>query len=173
MLRPYRGRLPVVDPSAYVDASAQVIGHVEIGAESSVWMNVVVRGDVNSIRIGRRTNVQDGTIVHVMNETHPTELGDDVTIGHGAIVHGCTIGDRVLIGMGAILLNGATVGEDSIVAAGSLVPEGGVIPPRSLAMGSPARVRRTLTEAEVASILDYSRNYVRYRLDYMSVEDEE
>ena len=171
MLRPYRGRLPVVDPTAYVDASAQVIGHVEIGAESSVWMNVVVRGDVNSIRIGRRTNVQDGTIVHVMNETHPTELGDDVTIGHGAIVHGCTIGDRVLIGMGAILLNGATVGEDSIVAAGSLVPEGGVIPPRSLAMGSPARVRRTLTEAEVASILDYSRNYVRYRLDYMSGED--
>ena len=173
MLRPYRGRLPVVDPTAYVDASAQVIGHVEIGAESSVWMNVVVRGDVNSIRIGRRTNVQDGTVVHVMNDTHPTALGDDVTIGHGAIVHGCTIGDRVLIGMGAILLNGATVGEDSIVAAGSLVPEGGLIPPRSLAMGTPARVRRTLTEAEVASILDYSRNYVRYRLDYMSAEDTE
>jgi carbonic anhydrase/acetyltransferase-like protein (isoleucine patch superfamily) len=115
--------------------------------------------------------VQDGTIVHVMNGTHPTALGDDVTIGHGAIVHGCTIGDRVLIGMGAILLNGATVGEDSIVAAGSLVPEGGVIPPRSLAMGSPARVRRELTGAEVASILEYSRNYVRYRLDYMSAED--
>ena len=171
MLRPYRGRLPVVDPTAYVDASAQVIGHVEIGAESSVWMNVVVRGDVNTIRIGHRTNVQDGTIVHVMHDTHPTRLGDDVTIGHGAIVHGCTVGDRVLIGMGAILLNGATVGEDSIVAAGSLVPEGAVIPPRSLAMGSPARVRRSLTDAEVASILDYSRNYVRYRLDYMNAED--
>jgi len=171
MLRPFRGRLPVVDPTAYVDSSAQVIGHVEIGAESSVWMNVVVRGDVNPVRIGRRTNVQDGTIVHVMHDTHPTTLGDDVTIGHGAIVHGCTVGDRVLIGMGAILLNGATVSENSIVAAGSLVPEGAVIPPRSLAMGSPARVRRGLTEAEVASILEYSGNYVRYRLDYMTAED--
>ena len=173
MLRPYRGRLPVVDPTAYVDASAQVIGDVEIGPESSVWMNVVVRGDVNSIRIGRRTNVQDGTIVHVMHDTHPTRLGDDVTIGHGAIVHGCTVGDRVLIGMGAILLNGATIGEDSIVAAGSLVPEGAVIPPRSLAMGSPAKVRRPLSDAEVASILEYSGNYVRYRLDYMTPEDAE
>jgi carbonic anhydrase/acetyltransferase-like protein (isoleucine patch superfamily) len=170
MLRPYRGRLPVVDPTAYVDVSAQVIGHVEIGAESSVWMNVVVRGDVNSIRIGRRTNVQDGTIVHVMHDDHPTALGDDVTVGHGAVVHGCTVGDRVLIGMGAILLNGARVGDDSIVAAGSVVTEGSVIPSRTLAMGTPARVKRTLSDAEVASILDYARNYVRYRLDYMTPE---
>jgi len=171
MLRPYRGRLPVVDPTAYIDASAQVIGDVEIGTESSVWMNVVIRGDVNSIRIGARTNVQDGTVVHVMHDTHPTSLGDDVTIGHGAIVHGCTVESRVLIGMGAILLNGARVGADSIVAAGSLVPEGGVIPARSLAMGSPAKVRRTLSDDEVASILEYSRNYVRYRLDYMANDD--
>ena len=171
MLRPYRGRLPVIDPSAYIDASAQVIGDVEVGAESSVWMNVVCRGDVNHIRIGRRTNVQDGTIVHVMHDTHPTVIGDDVTIGHAAVVHGCTIGDRVLIGMGAILLNGAVVGADSIVAAGSLVPEGAVVPPRTLAMGSPAKVRRELSEAEVASILDYSNNYVRYRLDYMTPGD--
>jgi carbonic anhydrase/acetyltransferase-like protein (isoleucine patch superfamily) len=171
MLRPYRGRLPVIDPSAYVDASAQVIGDVEIGSDSSVWMNVVCRGDVNYIRIGRRSNVQDGTIVHVMHDTHPTVIGDEVTIGHGAIVHGCTIEDRVLIGMGAILLNGARVGADSIVAAGSLVPEGAVIPPRSLAMGSPAKVRRQLSDEEVASILEYSANYVRYRLDYMSDEE--
>ena len=168
MLRPYRGRLPVVDPSAYVDSSAQIIGDVEIGAESSVWMNAVVRGDVNFIRIGHRSNVQDGTIVHVMHDTHPTRIGDDVTIGHGAVVHGCTVGDRVLIGMGAILLNGATVGEDSIVAAGTLVPEGAIIPPRSLAMGSPAKVRRALSEEEVASIQDYATNYVRYRLEYMT-----
>jgi carbonic anhydrase/acetyltransferase-like protein (isoleucine patch superfamily) len=98
-------------------------------------------------------------------------IGDDVTIGHGAVVHGCTISDRVLIGMGAIVLNGALVGPDSIVAAGSLVPEGAVIPPRSLAMGSPAKVRRELSEAEVASILEYSSNYVRYRLDYMTPGD--
>jgi gamma-carbonic anhydrase len=166
MLRAYRGRLPVVHPTAFVDASAQVIGDVEIGAEASIWMNVVVRGDVNTIRIGRRSNVQDGTIVHVMHETHPTRIGDEVTVGHGAIVHGCTIGDRVLIGMGATLLNGATVGSDSIVAARSLVTEGMTIPPRSLVMGSPARVKRSLTDEEVASILEYAANYVRSRQDY-------
>src|SRR6185436_16597756 len=167
MLRTFKNIAPTVDASAYVDESAQVIGDVEIGDESSVWMNVVIRGDVNHIRIGRRSNVQDGTIVHVMHDTHPTVIGDEVTIGHGAIVHGCTIEDRVLIGMGAILLNGARVGADSIVAAGSLVPEGRLIPPRSLAMGSPAKVRRTLSDSEVASIREYSVNYVRYRLDYM------
>jgi carbonic anhydrase/acetyltransferase-like protein (isoleucine patch superfamily) len=166
MLRPYRGKMPSVHPTAFVDESAQVIGDVEIGAESSVWMNVVVRGDVNSIRIGDRSNVQDGTVVHVMHETHPTRIGDDVTIGHGAIVHGCTVGNRVLIGMGAILLNGAAVGEDSIVAAGSLVTEGAAIPARSLVMGAPARVVRGLRNDEVASILEYSANYVRYRRDY-------
>ena len=166
MLRPYRGRLPVVHPTAYVDASAQVIGDVEIGAESSVWMNAVVRGDVNTIRIGDRSNVQDGTIVHVMHETHPTRIGDDVTIGHAAVVHGCTVGNRVLIGMGATILNGAVIGEDSIVAAGSLVTEGAVIPPRSLVMGSPGKVRRTVTDADVASILEYAANYVRYKKDY-------
>ncbi len=167
MLRPYRDHRPVVDPSAYIDESAQVIGDVTIGAESSVWMNVVIRGDVNVIRIGARTNVQDGTVVHVMNGTHPTTIGDEVTIGHGAVVHGSTIADRVLVGMGAILLNGASIGSDSIVAAGTLVPEGTSIPPRSLVMGVPGKVRRPLTDAEVASILQYSRNYVQYRLDYM------
>lgn len=171
MLRPYRGRLPVVDASAYIDPSAQVIGDVVIGAESSVWMNVVIRGDVHHIRIGRRSNVQDGTVVHVMNDTHPTHVGDDVTIGHGALVHGCTIEDRVLIGMGAIVLNGARVGADSIVAAGALVTERMTIPPRSLVMGSPAKVRRGLSDAEVASILGYAQNYVGYRLDYMNPED--
>jgi carbonic anhydrase/acetyltransferase-like protein (isoleucine patch superfamily) len=166
-LRPYRGKLPVVQPSAFIDETAQVIGDVVIGAESSVWMNTVVRGDVNYIRIGDRSNVQDGTIVHVQNETYPTIIGHDVTIGHAAVVHGCTIHDRVLIGMGAIVLNGAVIGEDSIVAAGTLVTERTVIPPRSMVMGSPGRVRRTLTDAEVATILEFSGNYVRYRLDYM------
>ncbi len=142
MLRPYKGTHPRVHPTAYVDASAQVIGDVEIGEASSVWMNVVIRGDVHRIRIGRRSNVQDGTIVHVMRGTHATTIGDDVTIGHGAIVHGCTLHDRILVGMGAILLNGVEVGEDSIVAAGTLLPEGTQIPPRSLVMGSPGKVRR-------------------------------
>lgn len=158
----------MVDTTAYVDASAQVIGDVVIGAESSVWMNVVIRGDVNRIRIGRRTNIQDLTMVHVMRDTHPTTIGDEVTIGHSAVVHGATIEDRVLVGMAAVLLNGVHVGADTIVAAGSLLTEGTRIPPRSLVMGRPGTVKRTLTDAEVAEIRWYAENYVRYRLDYMT-----
>jgi len=168
MLRAYKGVVPEVHESAFVDASAQVIGDVVIGAESSVWMTVVIRGDVNYIRIGDRTNVQDGTIVHVQHDTHPTVIGHDVTIGHGAIVHGCTIHDRVLVGMGAVILNGATIGSDSIVAARALVTEGTTVPPRSMVMGSPARVKRPLTDGEVAMIREFADNYVRYRLDYQS-----
>jgi gamma-carbonic anhydrase len=167
MLRKYRHIIPTVDRTAYVDESAQVVGDVIIGAESSVWMNVVIRGDVHHIRIGRRSNVQDLTMVHVMRDTHPTLIGDEVTIGHSVVVHGCTIEDRCLIGMGAILLNGCRIGSDSIVAAGTLVPEGLVIPPGSLVMGAPAKVRRPLTDEEKASILGYAENYVRYRLDYL------
>jgi carbonic anhydrase/acetyltransferase-like protein (isoleucine patch superfamily) len=168
MLRPHRGRLPRVHASAYIDDSAQVIGDVEIGEESSVWMAVVIRGDVHRIRIGQRSNVQDGTVVHVMKDTHATTIGHDVTIGHAAVIHGCTIEDRCLIGMGAILLNGAVIGSGSIVAAGSLVVENMQVPPRSLVMGSPAKVKRPLTDAEVAEIQMYADRYVKYRLDYMN-----
>ena len=170
MLRPYRGVLPTIDPTAFVDTSAQVIGDVHLGAESSLWMNVVVRGDVNSIRIGSRSNIQDLTLVHVMRGTHPTVIGDNVTIGHSAVIHGCTIEDRCLIGMGAILLNGVHVGTGSIVAAGSLCPEGMVIPPGSMVMGLPAKVRRPLTPEENASIQRYADNYVRNRLDYQEAD---
>jgi carbonic anhydrase/acetyltransferase-like protein (isoleucine patch superfamily) len=159
--------MPRVHPTAYIDDSAQVIGDVEIGEESSVWMVAVIRGDVHRIRIGRRSNVQDGTVIHVMRDTHATTVGDEVTIGHAAVIHGCTIEDRCLIGMGAILLNGAHVGQDSIVAAGTLVVEGMEIPARSLVMGSPARLKRSLTDAEVAEIRMYADRYVQYRLDYM------
>jgi carbonic anhydrase/acetyltransferase-like protein (isoleucine patch superfamily) len=129
-------------------------------------MCVVIRGDVHRVRIGRRTNVQDGTVVHVMKGTHPTTVGDNVTIGHAAVVHGCTIEDRCLIGMGAILLNGAHIGTQSIVAAGTLVVEGMIVPPRSLVMGSPGKVKRLLTHAEIADIQVYADRYVAYRLDY-------
>jgi len=166
MLRPYRGRMPAVHATAFVDASAQVIGDVEIGADSSVWMHAVVRGDVNAIRIGARTNLQDGVVVHVMHETHATAIGDDVTVGHSAVIHGCTVADRVLIGMGAIVLNGASIGSDSLVAAGSLVTEGARFPPRSLVMGAPARIKRGLTDAEVASILESARHYVELSRNY-------
>ena len=168
MIRRFKNQTPVVDPSAYVDESAQVIGDVQIGAETSVWMNVVIRGDVNSIRIGTRTNIQDLTLVHGMRDTHPTTIGNEVTVGHSAVIHGCTIEDRVLVGMAALLLNGVHIEHDSIVAAGTLLTEGTRIPARSLVMGRPGRVKRQLSDEEVAEIRWYSESYVAYRLDYMA-----
>ena len=168
MLRPYRSIVPRVHPTAFVDDSAQVIGSVEIGEESGIWMNAVLRGDVNTIRVGRQTNLQDGCIVHVMRGTHPTWLGDQVTVGHGAVLHGCTVRDRCLIGVGAILLNGAEIGEESIVAAGTLVTEGTTFPPRSLVMGRPGIRKRDLRDDEVAGILAYAARYVEYRKDYQT-----
>ena len=167
MLRPYKDVRPRVHATAYIDQSAQVIGNVEIGEESSIWMAAVVRGDVHWIKIGRRSNIQDGTVVHVMRGTHPTTIGDNVTIGHAAVIHGCTIEDQCLIGMGAIVLNGARIGAGSIVAAGTLVVEDLQVPPRSLVMGSPGKVKRQLTDEQVATIQMYADRYVGYRLDYM------
>jgi carbonic anhydrase/acetyltransferase-like protein (isoleucine patch superfamily) len=166
MLRGFRDASPRVHPTAFIDDSAQVIGDVEIGDESSVWMSVVIRGDLHRIRIGRRSNVQDGTMIHV-TRTHSTTIGDSVTVGHAAILHGCAIEDRCLIGMGAILLNGAHIGDGSIVAAGTLIVEEMTVPPRSLVMGSPGRVKRALTDAEVLDVQAYADRYVGYRLDYM------
>jgi carbonic anhydrase/acetyltransferase-like protein (isoleucine patch superfamily) len=167
VLRPYRGQLPRVHSTAFIDVSAQVIGNVEIGEESSVWMCAVIRGDVHWITVGKRTSIQDGTVVHAMTGTYPTSIGDNVTVGHAAVIHGCTIEDRCLIGMGAIVLNGAQVGADSIIAAGTLLVEGQKVPPRSLVMGSPGKVKRQLTDAEVADIQLYADRYVGYRLEYM------
>ena len=166
MLRPFKNVSPIVDETAYVDESAQVVGDVHIGAESSVWMNVVIRGDVNQIRIGKRTNIQDLTMVHVMRETHPTVIGDEVTVGHSAVVHGVTIEDRVLIGMGAVLLNGVHVESDCVIAAGTLLTEGTRIPARSLVMGRPGKVKRRLKDEEVTEIRWYADSYVSYRLEY-------
>ncbi|MFA5911557.1 MAG: gamma carbonic anhydrase family protein [Vicinamibacterales bacterium] len=168
MIRSFKGRTPLVAAGSYVDQSAQVIGDVEIGAESSVWMNVVIRGDVNRIRIGARTNIQDLTMIHVMRDTHPTIIGNEVTIGHSAVVHGTTIEDRVLVGMAAVLLNGVHVESDCVIAAGTLLTEGTRIPARSLVMGRPGKVKRQLTDEEVAEIRWYADNYVNYRLDYLA-----
>ena len=168
MIRSFKSKTPVVADGSYVDPSAQVIGDVEIGAESSVWMNVVIRGDVNRIRIGSRTNIQDLTMIHVMRETHPTVIGNEVTVGHSAVVHGTTIEDRVLIGMAAVLLNGVHIESDCVIAAGTLLTEGTRIPARSLVMGRPGKVKRQLTDEEVAEIRWYADNYVNYRLDYMT-----
>jgi carbonic anhydrase/acetyltransferase-like protein (isoleucine patch superfamily) len=169
VLRPFRGTSPRVHPTAFVDDSAQVIGDVEIGEESSVWMCAVIRGDVHWIRVGKRTSIQDGAVVHAMTGTHPTSIGDNVTVGHAAVIHGCTIEHQCLIGMGAILLNGAHVGAGSIVAAGTLLTEGMKVPPKSLVMGSPGKVKRLLTQAEVAEIQVYADRYVGYRVDYMKI----
>jgi carbonic anhydrase/acetyltransferase-like protein (isoleucine patch superfamily) len=166
MIRKFKNVIPAVNPSAYVDESAQVIGDVVIGAESSVWMNVVIRGDVNHIRIGNRTNIQDLTMVHVMREAHPTVIGDEVTVAHSAVVHGVTIENRVLVGMAAVLLNGVHVEPDCIIAAGTLLTEGTRIPSRSLVMGRPGKVKRRLTDEEIAEIRWYADAYVGYRLDY-------
>ncbi len=159
--------MPKVASSAFVEESAQVVGHVEIGEDSSVWFNAVVRGDVNYVRIGARTNIQDGSVLHVTHDTHPTVLEDDVTVGHIVTLHGCTIRSRVLVGMGAIILDGAEVGPDCVIGAGALVTEGKKIPSGWLALGAPARPVRELTPDERAMLLRASENYVKYKNTYL------
>jgi carbonic anhydrase/acetyltransferase-like protein (isoleucine patch superfamily) len=166
LIRSYRSRWPQIAPSAYIDAAATVIGDVTIGEYASVWPGVVIRGDVHWIHIGARTNIQDGSVLHVMKDEFPLALGDAVTVGHGVILHGCTIESRVLIGMGAILLNNVRVGTGSIIAAGTLVPEGTVVAPGSLVMGHPGKLRRALTSQELESIDGYAARYVEYAETY-------
>lgn len=166
MIRGYRGHTPQIAPSAYIDPQAVIIGDVVIGEDSSVWPCAVVRGDVHYIRIGARTNIQDGSVLHVMRDTNALVLGDDVTVGHSVTLHGCTIESRCLIGMGSILLNGAVIGTGSIIAAGTLVPERTIVPAGSLMMGQPAKLRRSLTAEDLASIDAYSRRYVEYKETY-------
>ena len=166
MIRSYRGRMPQIAASAYVDPAAVVIGDVTIGNDSSVWPAAVIRGDVHWIRIGACTNVQDGAVLHVMRDTSPLDIGDSVTIGHAAVLHGCTIESRVLIGMGSIILNNARVGAGSIIAAGTLVPENTVVPPGSLFMGHPGKFRRALTAEDQETIDRYAARYVEYKETY-------
>ena len=166
MIRSYRGRTPQIAATAYIDESAVVIGDVHIGEHSSVWPGVVIRGDVHYIRLGERTNVQDGSVLHVMRDQHPLVLGDNVTVGHGVLLHGCTIESRCLIGMGAIILNGAKIGTGSIIAAGTLVIEGAIVAPGSLFMGHPGKLRRALTPEDQASINNYAQRYVEYKETY-------
>lgn len=167
MIRPYKGILPTIPESCYVDVSAQVIGDVVLGEDASIWMNTVVRGDVHKIRIGARTNIQDNSCLHGMLGKWPVILGDDVTVGHTVTLHGCIIEDRCLIGMGVIVLNGAQIGHDSILAAGTLIPERTVVEPGSLWMGAPGKFRRYLTDEEKASILTYRTNYLGYKDQYL------
>ncbi|MBV8834860.1 MAG: gamma carbonic anhydrase family protein [Acidobacteriaceae bacterium] len=158
--------MPRIAESAYIDGSAQVIGDVEIGERSSVWPNVTIRGDVNYIRIGSETSIQDNTVVHVDHMVYPCIVGNRVTVGHAAVLHGCEIADDALIGIGAIVLNGAKVGAGAVIAAGALVTEGAEIPPNMVAMGSPAKVRREVTPEEQARFNKNCDNYVKIRKTY-------
>lgn len=159
-LHPYETIMPSVDPSAYVAPSADVVGDVAIGPESSVWFGAVVRGDVNPIRIGARTSIQDNSVMHATGGWTETHVGDDCTVGHNVILHGCTVRDRVLVGMGSILLDEAELGEDVILGAGSLVTQRTKIPPGVLAFGRPAKVIRELTDAERKQIRDSAEHYL-------------
>jgi carbonic anhydrase/acetyltransferase-like protein (isoleucine patch superfamily) len=159
MIKPFQQSFPSIHSSVFIAEDAVVIGSVEIGRGSSVWYGCILRGDVNFIRIGERTNIQDGSIIHVSSKTNPTILEDEITVGHRVTLHGCHIESNCLIGIGSIILDGARIGRDSLVAAGSLVIPNTQVPPRSLVMGSPAKVKRELTDEEVEK---YSRNWKNY-----------
>ncbi|MGD0830385.1 MAG: gamma carbonic anhydrase family protein [Terracidiphilus sp.] len=167
MIRKYQGKLPEISAGCYIDPSAQLIGDVTLGEHSSVWMNAVLRGDVNAIHVGAKSNVQDCAVLHGQRNLYQVIVGDWVTIGHNATVHGCVVEDAVLIGIGAVVLNGCRVGEGSIIAAGALVPEGTVVPPRTLWAGVPAKCRRELGDKDRTLILEYAQNYLDYTEIYL------
>jgi carbonic anhydrase/acetyltransferase-like protein (isoleucine patch superfamily) len=168
MIRPFRGVHPQIHPTAFICDSAQLIGDVHIAEESSIWFNTVVRGDMYYIRIGSRTNVQDNCVIHTRTGAHPAILEDEVTVGHSVTLHGCYVERGALIGIGSIVLDDARVGAQSLVAAGSLLSPGTIIPARSLVMGVPAKVKRPLTDEEVAGLELYWKNYVEYARFYLA-----
>jgi carbonic anhydrase/acetyltransferase-like protein (isoleucine patch superfamily) len=167
LIRPFEGRSPRLGARVFVAETATLIGDVELGDDSSIWFGTVLRGDVHRIRIGARTNIQDNCTLHVTNGTWPVEIADEVTIGHGVIAHGCTIGRAALIGMGSRVLDGAVIGELALVGAGALVSEGMHVPPRTLVVGVPAKVKRELTAEEVARLEGSWQHYVEYKDKYL------
>ena len=166
LIKSFRGVEPRIHETAFVAENAVIIGDVEIGEQSSVWYGSILRADVNSIRIGARTNIQDASVIHVTSKTHDTVLEDEITLGHRVTIHGCYIETGSLIGIGAIVLDGARVGRNSLVAAGSLITPNTEIPPRSLVMGSPARVKRELSEEEVKDLARFWQNYIELTKHY-------
>jgi carbonic anhydrase/acetyltransferase-like protein (isoleucine patch superfamily) len=168
MIRRYQGHVPTIPASCYIDPSAQILGDVVLGENSSVWMNAVLRGDVHSIRVGSNSNVQDCAVLHGQRNLYRVQVGDWVTIGHNATVHGCVVEDECLIGIGARVLNNCRVGAGSIIASGAVVPEQTIVPPRTLWAGVPARQRRELGDADRKLILEYAQNYLDYVKIYLS-----
>jgi gamma-carbonic anhydrase len=170
MIRAYRGVMPKVHPSAWIAGSADVIGDVELGEEAGVWFSTVVRGDVNFIRVGRGTNLQDGTIVHVNRKGTPTILEDYVTAGHAAQLHGCHIKSNCLVGIGAIVLDGAVLEEECLVAAGAVVSPGTLVPKGSVLMGAPARVKRSVTDKDLDLIYGSAKRYIGLTAEYRAAQ---
>jgi carbonic anhydrase/acetyltransferase-like protein (isoleucine patch superfamily) len=166
LIEAYGGKAPRLHPTVWVAPDGVVVGDVEIGEGSSLWFGAVVRGDVNHVRIGARSNLQDLTVVHVTSGTHPTVIGDEVTIGHRVVLHGCTVERRALVGIGAIVLDGAVIGEEAMVGAGALVPPGMAVPPRTLVLGSPAKVKRALGAEEIEALARSAERYAGYAARY-------
>jgi len=171
IIRPLLGKTPQIGPDTFIAETAVIIGDVVIGEACSIWYHVVIRGDVHYIRIGNRTNIQDGAILHCTYQKAPLEIGDEVTIGHGAIVHGCKIGNRVLIGMGAIILDHAEIPDETLIAAGALVPEGMKLQPHYLYAGVPAKPIKPLSEVHLESLQAYASRYVMYKEWYKHPAD--
>jgi gamma-carbonic anhydrase len=170
VIREYGGKTPRVGKRVYLAETAAVIGDVVLGDDVSVWYNSVVRGDCHSIRVGDRTNIQDNCAVHVTQARYPTVLEEEVTLGHGAIVHGAVVRRGALIGIRATVLDGADVGESAFIGAGALVTPRTVVPPRTLWLGAPARQARPLTDAEVEDLTHFHRNYLDYKSEYFRVD---
>ncbi|WNC68577.1 gamma carbonic anhydrase family protein [Thalassotalea nanhaiensis] len=177
-LRPYRGIYPKLSEKVYVDPSSVLIGDITLGADVSIWPLVVARGDVNHITIGANSNIQDGSVLHVTRKTtkfpdgYPLVIGEEVTVGHKVMLHGCTLGDRILVGMGAIIMDGAVVGNDCIIGAGSLVPPNKTLEPGFLYVGNPAKQKRPLTDDELTFLRDTNANYVRLKDEYIAEQNQ-
>ena len=173
IIKPYKGKYPKIHESVYLSENTVIIGDVEIGEDSSVWFGSIIRGDVNYIRIGRRTNIQDNCVVHVTHDTHPTIIGDNVTVGHRVVLHGCVLHNNILVGMGAVVMDGVEIEDWVIVGAGALVTPNKKIPSGVLVAGVPAKIIRDLKEEEINLIKESAQNYVNYKNEYLKGENGE
>jgi carbonic anhydrase/acetyltransferase-like protein (isoleucine patch superfamily) len=169
MIKKFRGKLPIIPGSCYISESVDLIGDVTLGENVSLWFGTIVRGDMHFITIGNRSNIQDNSVIHVTTDVSPTRIGDEVTVGHNAIIHGATIEDRCLIGMGAIIMDDVVIGEGSIVGAGAVVPPNMIIPPRSLVVGLPAKIVRQTTDKELEMIIERAQHYIDFSQEYKKI----
>jgi carbonic anhydrase/acetyltransferase-like protein (isoleucine patch superfamily) len=169
MIKKFRGKSPIIPDSCYISESVDLIGDVTLGENVSLWFGAVVRGDMHFITIGNRSNIQDNSVIHVTTDVSPTRIGDEVTVGHNAIIHGATIEDRCLIGMGTIIMDDAVIGEGSIVGAGAVVPPNMIIPPRSLVVGLPAKIVRQTSDEELEMIIERAQHYIDFSQEYKKI----